>query len=65
MTMMLLPRLSKPPVPLSAPLQVVLLPFPPATSRALPSTTEPPPSSEPTIWAVLDMLSVAPDDTRT
>ena len=64
MTMTLTPRLSNPPVPPIAPLQVVLLPFPPATSLALPSTTDPAPSSEPTTWATLDMLNVAPDCTR-
>ena len=63
--MMLVPRLSNPPVPWMAPLHVVLLPLPPAIRRALPSWTVPAPSSEPTICATLDALNAAPAATRT
>ena len=48
--MMLVPRLSRPPVPWMAPLHVVLLPLPPVTRRALPSWTVPAPSNEPIVW---------------
>ena len=65
MVSVLVPSLSKPPVPLITPLYVVLLPLAPTSSRPLPSHTWPLPASEPMAVLLLVRLNTPDPTTRT